>query len=211
MFRLLFSPALLLCFSPLVHGQSAPRFKSLEVRTAQKQCDAKLKSLNEKYLAAQRRLAETYMKEARAIKQEMLDVLEDARTKATKADDLDEALKLRDAHEQLTEKVLTPPEEAATPGGGDEKGRRELEAFLPGTRWAFEGKDEIVYGNGVYWKPARPQRGPRWRAVSGNTVEVTYPEGHGSIQTFNDARTHFLKVTPDGAAAYAKLVGRVRK
>jgi hypothetical protein len=219
MSRLILVLAVVLLFALPVFGESA-EFKSREVRAALKQYEAKLGKLNEQYLAAQRRLAETYETEAKEIKQGMLEALEEARTKATTADDLDEALKLRNAHKELTETALTPP--GTGPDTWEEQRRKELEAFLPGTRWtkllghpwrpeAFTPtKEDLVFDKDNYWHLHLPNSRFPWRAVSGHTVETTYDRGGKSVKTFNDERTRIFHIGTNQVLVYT-LVGKTRR
>jgi hypothetical protein len=90
-----------------------------------------------------------------------------------------------------------------------EKERQELRAFLVGTRWHWSVGD-LVYNfrDGVSWISDHPNSMEQWRAVSGNTVEITAPDSTKSEVTFNSDRTRFLWVYSNGDIRNGTLIAK---
>jgi hypothetical protein len=87
-----------------------PNLKSAAAREAITEYRSKISRLDQQYRSAVNALSEKYVAEAGKIRQYLLNAVDEARKAATAADDLDEAVALRDVYSQYKALTVSPPE-----------------------------------------------------------------------------------------------------
>lgn len=125
--------------------------------------------------------------------------LAEAKADATRAGNLDEAVRIRDAIDAL---------KAGTASA------KPLDARLAGTRWAWhkDGRDTgvrvVFFGGGVYQmiEPDGAKRSGRWRIVSIAHVEAVNPRGVAMEFTFNQAADAFMAIAEGGEVRIGQRV-----
>jgi hypothetical protein len=105
-----------------------PDLKSAAARDALAEYRSRIARLDQQYRKAANSLSEKYGAEAGKIREDLLSALDEARKAATAADDLDEAVVLRDVYSGYKAITLSPPEvltqrnDPASKGAADLKG-----------------------------------------------------------------------------------------
>lgn len=196
---------------------------------ALKEYKAAVAELGEKYTAASKKMADTYSEEANKLKAALSARLEQARKDATTADNLDEAIRLRDAIRGLASLPTAPPgtESKAKPSptkprDGDDHERKKLEAEnarlkarlaekesaaktnIVGTQWQGGGTVIAFLANGEATHTNNDGvLAGKYVANPDGTLQIHWANSSSHSFSVNPSASEALFITADGKNAYA--------
>jgi hypothetical protein len=154
-------------------AQSATPPKSRAVTEALNEYKTKLANLGEQHKAATTRVDATFTDDATKLKAELLVRLEEVRKETTKADDLDEAVRIRDVMREIEAAKVMPPDGSApvTPAPKDKEpqDRKKLEAEVARLK-AIVAKKEAASRNRDLKELALKLVGTKWKSAAGGEL-----------------------------------------
>lgn len=133
-----------------------------------------------KYAATVERLNQEHQEKLTAARKSYAAALTAARDEATRAANLDEAVRLRDAIADLQKEAPAPARQ-----DGPAAAQAALARQLAGTTWDDDGKQTRFNADGTVTRPDAKEK-VTWAAINGNTVVMRHGERWTVALTFDE-------------------------